>query len=107
MKIQALIGAILLALVSFPLHASKELAEKNGCMGCHLMDKQTVGPSVKQIAQRYAARQDASAMLYEKVRNGGGGPWHGIWTSVPMPPHGDNVRPDTMKQLVDWMLLQK
>lgn len=107
MKIQTLSGLVLLTLVSSPLLASQELAEKNGCMGCHLMDRITVGPGIKQIAQRYAGQPDAAAMLYEKVRNGGGGPWHGVWTTVPMPPHGDNVQPDTMKQIVDWMLLQK
>jgi cytochrome c len=107
MKIQTLSGLVLLALVSSPLLASQELAEKNGCMGCHLMDRKTVGPSIRQIAERYAAQPDASAMLYEKVKNGGGGPWHGTWGSIPMPPHGDSIQPDTMKTIVDWMLLQK
>lgn len=104
MKIQTL---FCLTLLSTPLHASQELAEKNGCMGCHLMDRQTIGPGIKQIALRYASQPDAAGMLYEKVKNGGGGPWHGVWTDVPMPPHGENVQPDMMKQLVDWMLRQK
>jgi cytochrome c len=107
MNTQTLLGAVLLALTSSPLMASQVLAEKNGCMGCHLMDRQTVGPAIKQIAQRYADQPNASEKLYEKVKNGGGGPWHGVWTSVPMPPHGDNVQADTMKQIVDWMLQQK
>lgn len=107
MKILSLLGAVIVVVASTPILASQELADKNGCSLCHLMNKQTVGPSIKQMAQRYAGQPDAPAMLYEKVRNGGGGPWHGVWTSVPMPPHGENVSPDTMKLIVDWMLLQK
>lgn len=107
MKIHTLLGVVLFALTSSPIMASQELAEKNGCMGCHLMDRKTVGPSIKQIAERYVAQPEAAATLYEKVKNGGGGPWHGTWGSIPMPPHGDGMRPDTMKTIVDWMLLQK
>jgi cytochrome c len=107
MKTRVIICAVLLSLTSIPLHASQVQAEKNGCMGCHLMDRQTVGPAIKQIALRYANQPNAAENLYEKVRNGGGGPWNGVWGSVPMPPHADNIQPDTMKQIVDWMLQQK
>lgn len=106
MKQTALLSAILLTLAATPLYASQELASKNGCMGCHLLDRKTVGPAILDIAKLYADQQDAAAILLAKVKNGGGGPWHGVWGQVPMPPN-TQVQDEQLKLIVDWMLMQK
>jgi cytochrome c len=95
-----------LILVSPAIDASQALADKNGCSWCHDLNRTSVGPSVRQIAQRYASQPEAGAMLSEKVLKGGGGPWHGTWGQVPMPPNPD-LKADTMRQIVDWMLQQR
>jgi cytochrome c len=107
MKIQALLLAVaVLTLAPAPLLASQELSDRFGCSWCHDMNKKTVGPSIRQIAQRYAAQPEALPMLYDKVKNGSNAPWHSAWGMVPMPPNPD-INADTVKQIVDWMLEQK
>jgi cytochrome c len=106
MKPALLLGTICLALATDPLFASQELAYKNGCMGCHLLDRKTIGPAIQDIAKRYEGQQEATAILFEKVKNGGGGPWHGVWGQVPMPPN-PQVQDEQLKLILDWMLQQK
>ena len=101
------VSAVILALVSPSLYAGQKLAEKNGCMGCHLMNKKTVGPAIKQIAHKYARQKDAEVKLFEKVKNGGGGGYrHGVWGQVPMPPN-PQVSDEDLKIIITWMLKQK
>lgn len=101
-----LICVLGLALTPSVLHASQELAEKDGCMECHLMDRKSVGPGIVQIGQKYAGQQDALAKLFEKVRNGGGGPRHGVWGQVPMPPNPE-ISDEELTAILAWMLQQK
>jgi cytochrome c len=98
--------AVILSLATPPLFASQELAEKNGCMGCHLMDQKTVGPAIRQIAEKYSGQKDVAPLLLEKVKNGGGGYRHGVWGQVPMPPN-PQVNDDDLKIILTWMLEQK
>jgi len=67
------------------------------------MDAKTVGPSVKEIASKYADNGDAQAMLEKKARNGGGG----VWGKMPMPKTKDSVSDADIKTMVEWMLSQK
>ncbi|MGA7180162.1 MAG: c-type cytochrome [Thiobacillaceae bacterium] len=98
-----------LAMTTSPLYASpgQKLAEKNGCMGCHLLDRKTVGPAIRQIAHKYAHQKGAEAKLFEKVKHGGGGGYrHGNWGDVPMPPN-PQVSDEDLKKILAWMLKQK
>ncbi len=84
-----------------PAHASQELAAKSGCVACHAADRKMVGPSYKQIAERYKGQADAPALLAERVRKGG----KGVWGQVAMPPT-DPAKVDdaTVRTLVAWLL---
>jgi|ERR1700690_553145 cytochrome c len=95
-----------LTLTTPALYASQDLADKNGCTGCHLMDRKSVGPGIRQIGQKYAGQRDVVAKLFYKVKNGGGGAWHGVWGQVPMPPNPD-VSDEDVKAILTWMLEQK
>ncbi len=106
MKHLFLLGVLGLALTPPVLYASQDLAVKDGCMECHLMDRKTVGPGIRQIAQKYAGQRDVMAKLFFKVKNGGGGSWHGVWGQVPMPPN-PNVPDEDLKTILTWMLEQK
>jgi cytochrome c len=79
-----------------------KLLEAHACSGCHSLDKRVVGPSFREIAQRYAGDAGAAARLAAKVRSGG----QGVWGQVPMPPAAGIAEPDLSK-LVQWVLGQK
>ncbi len=76
----------------------RELAQKNNCMACHLVDKKIVGPSFKDVAARYQGDAGAEAKLAEKVQKGG----VGVWGAIPMPPNP--VRDEASHALVKWIL---
>ncbi len=80
--------------------ADEALAKAKGCLACHAVDKKVVGPSYKDVAKKYTAKDEA--MLVEKVIKGG----KGVWGPVPMPPN-PSVTPDEAKKLVTWILSQK
>jgi len=81
-------------------HADEALAKAKGCLACHAVDKKVVGPSYKDVAKKYTAKDEA--MLVEKVIKGG----KGVWGPVPMPPN-PSVTPEEAKKLVVWILGQK
>jgi cytochrome c551/c552 len=58
------------------------LLQKNACLACHGMDSKLVGPSFKDIANKYKDRADAANYLSGKIRSGG----QGVWGAIPMPP---------------------
>jgi cytochrome c551/c552 len=78
------------------------LLEAHACSGCHALDKRVVGPSFREIAQRYAGDAGAPARLAAKVRSGG----QGTWGQVPMPPAA-NVAEGELSKLIAWVLAQR
>ena len=54
-------------------YASKTLAEKNGCLGCHAQNVKLVGPSYQEVAKKYAGDSDAKNRLADKIIHGGAG----------------------------------
>jgi cytochrome c len=82
--------------------ASQTLAQQKNCMACHAISTKVVGPSYKEVAAKYAAQDDATNMLAEKILKGS----TGQWGYVPMPPNA-NVTADQAKALATWILQQK
>jgi cytochrome c551/c552 len=79
-----------------------KLLEAHACSGCHTLDKRVVGPSFREVAQRYAGDAGAAARLAAKVRSGG----QGAWGQVPMPPAAGIPAAD-LATLIGWVLAQK
>jgi cytochrome c551/c552 len=79
----------------------QKLLNANGCTGCHALSERVVGPSFREVAQRYAGDASASAKLPAKIRNGG----QGTWGQVPMPPNPGLSEAD-LRALVSWVLQQ-
>ena len=77
------------------------LALKYNCQACHAVDKKLVGPSLKDVAAKYAGDKGALAKLEKKVKAGGSG----VWGAIPMPPN--NVPDADLKTLVEWILSTK
>ena len=48
--------------------AGEALLQASGCLACHTVDKKLVGPSYKEIADRYRKDKGAEAILTQKVR---------------------------------------
>ena len=93
--------AMLAAATSGAAFANAELAMKKNCLACHATDKKIVGPSYKDVAEKYAGQKDAAAKLAEKIQKGG----VGAWGQIPMP--ANPVTPDEAKQLAAWVLTIK
>jgi cytochrome c len=78
------------------------LAQKNGCMACHGVDKKIVGPAYKDVAKKYAGDKSAHDKLVAKVKAGG----KGVWGQTPMPPN-PQVKPEDLSKIVTWILSLK
>jgi cytochrome c len=77
------------------------LAQKSGCMGCHMVDKKLVGPAYKDVAAKYKGQKDAVAKLMDRVRKGG----PGNWGTVPMAASGpDKISDADLKKVIEWVL---
>jgi cytochrome c len=61
-----------------PAAADLSLAQKEGCLGCHTVEKKLVGPAWKDVAAKYKGDATAEAKLLKKVREGGKGNWGDI-----------------------------
>lgn len=83
---------------STPAMAGIELAQKKNCLSCHMLDQKLVGPAYRDVAAKYAGRDDALALLSAKVQKGG----TGVWGSAVMPPNP--VTPEEARELVSWIL---
>lgn len=81
--------------------ADLNLARKEGCLGCHSIDKKLVGPAWKDVAARYKGAAGAEAALTKKVRQGG----KGNWGDIVQPPNATTSDAD-LKILVKFVLLQ-
>ncbi|WIT10637.1 cytochrome C [Paucibacter sediminis] len=82
--------------------ADEAALTKAGCMACHAKDKKLVGPSFKEVANKYKG-QDVTATLMAKVRAGG----KGVYGPIPMPPNPpDKIGDAELKDSVGWILKQ-
>ena len=102
MKTPPIAWIVTACMVSAPAWGSPELAQKKNCLACHQVNQKVVGPSYKEVAQKYAGQPDAVAKLVPKVMKGGSG----VWGAVPMPAN-PQVNEAEAKQLVQWILSLK
>jgi cytochrome c551/c552 len=73
------------------------LLQKNSCVACHGMDSKLVGPSFKDIANKYKDRADAVNYLSGKIKAGG----QGVWGAIPMPPQALSAAESA--QISQWL----
>ncbi len=105
----AILGAATLLAAGQAIAADEfKLAQRSGCLSCHRGVEVRVGPPYKEVAERYAGRADAEAVLAAHIVDGTGPTGLG-WmkegkASQPfMPPNG-NVTPDEARRLAKWIL---
>ena len=89
--------------------ADDALAKKKNCLACHTVDKKSLGPTYKDIAQRYAKDKDAEAKVATAILKGTPPPngvgWKKEGKSIQafMPPN-PSVKPDEADKLAKWIM---
>lgn len=81
-----------LAAMVTPTHADYALLVKNNCLACHQVDKRKYGPTLKEVAAKYANDSKAAAKLAKKIRAGGSG----VWGQDVMPPQPQVSKADAL-----------
>ena len=101
---KVLIGAVAASalLLAGVVQANADLAKSSGCLNCHNVDTKLVGPSLKDIAAKYAGQADAATYLAGKIKNGS----KDVWGPIPMPPT-TTVTDENAKVLADFILTLK
>jgi cytochrome c len=82
--------------------ADQALASSKNCMSCHAVGKKLLGPSFKDVADKYRGDKSAPDKLASKIMNGGSGAW-----GVLVMPANKQVSEAEAKKLVAWILNQK
>ena len=78
--------------------AISPLLQKNACVACHGMDSKLIGPSFRDIADKYKGRTDAVSYLSGKIRSGG----QGVWGAVAMP--AQSLNQEESAQVAQWLV---
>lgn len=79
--------------------AGMQLAQRSVCMSCHQVDAKRVGPSMRDIALRYAGNDGAADYLATRIREGS----RGLWGAIPMPAQR-HIDPATALLLGEWIV---
>lgn len=111
MKILTLAAFAALSAFGLQAHAGTagdKLVQKHLCMGCHAVDKTTIGPSFQQIAAQWRGKPDAEKTLVTTVRQGSlaaGGPH---WGQVRMPDDSERaqISEREARRMVRWIMKQ-
>lgn len=78
------------------------LAQQQNCMSCHSVNRQLMGPALRDVATRYGSRAGAATYLAHKIIDGS----TGVWGKVPMPAN-TQLTPDQAVTLAGWILTLK
>lgn len=79
--------------------AGKNMVESGDCKSCHKVDEKSIGPSFKQVSEKYKGDPNAMEYLAQKIIKGGGG----VWGETAMSAH-PTITAGEAKQIVEWVL---
>ena len=98
------IAGIVIGCFSMPVFADGfAIAKEAGCLSCHAVDRKVVGPSFKDVAERYKDVDDAEYRLIMKVKVGSSG----IWGKARMPANLSKMTDAEYKTAISWILSLK
>lgn len=95
----AVLGLITMEAASADEAATLQILQRNACTACHQPAVKTVGPSWKDVANRYRDGSKTAAQLGESVKKGS----TGQWGPVPMPPQAQLNDAD-LAAVTQWIL---
>ncbi len=78
------------------------LVAGSDCLTCHKVDEKVIGPSYREVANKYENTEANVKMLAEKIVKGGSG----VWGEVAMTAHPGVSQADA-EQMVKYILLLK
>lgn len=78
------------------------LVQKSDCLSCHKENEKLIGPSYKDVANKYPMGDATVDMLAKKIIAGG----QGVWGEVPMTPH-PQISTEDAKKMVKYIMLLK
>jgi len=78
-----------------------QLANQKGCLACHQIDKQLVGPAWIEVSKKYTEKDIPN--LVNSILNGS----MGKWGQVPMPANKGLVTEEEAKKLAEWVISLK
>lgn len=79
--------------------ASLALVQRNSCTACHQPAARVVGPSWKQITEKYSDGKLTAEQLAESIKRGS----TGKWGAMPMPPQAQ-VSDADLKTIAQWLI---
>lgn len=79
-----------------------QLISQSDCLSCHKVDEKLIGPSYKEVAEKYDASEANVKYLADKIINGGSG----VWGDVPMTPH-PAINTDDAAEMAKYVLSLK
>jgi cytochrome c len=77
--------------------AALALFAKHNCTACHAVDRKVLGPSMQDVAKKYATRTDRVEYLSGKIVGGAAG----AWGAIPMP--AQNIPRADAQALAQWV----
>jgi cytochrome c len=72
------------------------------CLTCHKTSEKNIGPSYKDVAEKYENTEENVKMLAGKVIKGGSG----NWGAIPMTPH-PQLKQEDVEQMIKYIFLLK
>ncbi len=68
---------------SAEIKRGEALIAKSDCLACHKTQEKLLGPSYKEVAEKYPNTKANIDKLADKIKKGGSG----VWGAIPMSPH--------------------
>ncbi len=87
---------------SADIKKGQALISKSDCLACHKVEEKLLGPSYKDVANKYPNNAATIAQLADKIKKGGSG----VWGAIPMSPH-PALSDDDAKAMVKYILSLK
>lgn len=81
--------------------AGKNMMEASDCKTCHKLDEKSIGPSFKEVAEKYKNDPAAPDYLANKIIKGGGG----VWGETAMSAH-PTITSGEAHQIVEYIMSQ-
>lgn len=75
------------------------ILQQNACLACHQVDTKVIGPSYKEVAEKYKDDPANAELLAKHIKDGSSG----VWGAIPMPPNV-NIKEEDLTVVVDWLM---
>jgi len=96
--------SIMCFFVYIPLAFSQTIPsslKNNNCVTCHTINKKLMGPSWKDIANKYKSNQNAMQTINQSISSGSSNKWGGM----PMPA-SPQINQEEVTEISKWILQQ-